>query len=236
MQRKQPLAISETYHIYNRGAHKAPIFRDDEDYRRFLLLLGLGNSINPILVRDTLVKYRDRFSEIFLSEVPEDPLVDILAYSLMPNHFHLVLRQRTEEGITKFMRRIMVGYSMYFNLKYDHSGVLFQGRFKSTHIDNESYFRYIFAYVHLNPLELVAPDWKKRKISDLRRVRAFMRTFKYSSYWDYCIGQRPERTLLSREEEPDFLSKQNDVEDLLKTFTENRFLYTEIGSLYVDNS
>src|SRR3989344_2030506 len=98
------------------------------------------------------------------SEVVDGSLVSVLAYCLMPNHFHLVLRQKNQDGITLFMRKLATAYAMYFNTKYDHSGVLFQCRYKSKHVNTDAYLRWIFSYVHLNPLEIIQPEWKERGI------------------------------------------------------------------------
>lgn len=223
MQRHVPLTTDETYHIYNRGAHKSVIFTRQEDYERFLLLLLLCNGIEPISIRDTLLQYRGRFSGKVFEEntIEQDKkLVNIYAYSLMPNHFHLVLQQEVDEGISSFMKKVCVGYSMYFNTKYEHSGVLFQGRFKSSHVDNDAYFRHIFSYVHLNPVELKEKNWKEVGVRDKNGVRNFLNNYRYSSFYDYSVALRPERSILSYESAPDFLKEENDLEEMLSDYME----------------
>ena len=216
MQRKEALAEGETYHVYNRGAHKQRIFTEESDYSRFMLLLHLANSSVPIHFSNLLKQYGGRSSiEIFENEKFDKRLVDVLAYTLMPNHFHLVVRQREEKGIAIFMKKLATGYSMYFNTKYEHSGTLFQGRFKSSHIDSEEYFRYIFAYVHLNPLDIFQPSRKSDGIKNKKGVQKFLAAYPYSSFQDYLENSRPERSILSFEDTPDFLKTQNDLEDLL---------------------
>ncbi|KKU55273.1 MAG: hypothetical protein UX77_C0014G0004 [Parcubacteria group bacterium GW2011_GWA1_47_11] len=226
MLRKTALAVGETYHVYNRGAHKQSIFTSEGDYQRFLLLLHLCNQLGPLDFRRLLSKYKGRsFADIFEEEKNEQSLVEILAYSLMPNHFHVVLRQKDEGGITTFLKKVLTGYSMYFNTKYAHSGVLFQGRFKSSHIDNEAYFRYIFSYVHLNPLDLFAPGWKECGLKNPDGARQYVNSYKYSSFFDYVGNNRAEKALLSFGQTPEFLKSQNDLEELLKVFTKDRPLY-----------
>ncbi len=228
MQRGVTLATGETYHIYNRGAHKSYLFGVDEDYERFLLLMFLANDAASIDMRSLKSRYKGRsFVNMYTEEPVSKGLVDILAYTLMPNHFHLILRQKAEDGITTFMRRASTAYSMYFNVKYEHSGVLFQGRFKSQHIDTDAYYRWIFSYVHLNPISLCEPGWEERGVSDPHAVRAFMKTYRYGSYYDYCVGLRPERAILTDSDLPDFLLKRNDLEDLLRTFTKDRPLQSD---------
>lgn len=214
-QRGQALSVGEHYHVFNRGAHKQIIFTNDEDHKRFLMLLLLANTTAPLDVRGALHKYRGHVCVEAFKEKSDKSLVDILAYTLMPNHFHLVLRQKVDGGICAFMRKVCTAYSMYFNTKYNHSGVLFQGRYQSRHINNEAYFRYIFAYVHLNPLDLLESDWKKSGVKDMKRARMLLSSYPYSSYVDYCVHARPEGSILSQEDIPDFLNTQNDLEDLL---------------------
>ena len=217
MQRRAPLAVDEVYHVYNRGAHKARIFRRDADKDRFQLLLYLANDSSPLSFRELSLKYKGRsFADAFVRETPDKSLVDVLAYSLMPNHFHLMLRQKTEEGITTFIKKLATAYSMYFNGQHKHSGVLFQGRFKSSHIDGNAYFRYLLSYIHLNPIELVEPQWKEEKIQDPRRARTFLNRYRHSSFYDYSVRERPERVILAHDEIRDVLGKQNDFEELLE--------------------
>lgn len=223
MLRKTVFASGETYHIYNRGAHKQNIFYNEPDYQRFLLGLFLMNGSSPVHISNILSKYQGRsLLTVFEEEQITEKLVDILAYALMPNHFHIVLRQKEEGGITKFCKKALTAYSMYFNAKYDHSGVLFQGRFKSSHIDNDAYFRWIFSYVHLNPLSLVEPGWEEKGVSDIAKARSFIRSYKPSSYFDYFCSKRQESSILSTENMPTFLNTQNDLEDLLASFIKDR--------------
>ena len=223
MERRVPFSVNENYHVYNRGAHKSKIFNNTDDYDRFFLLLYLANDSSSLNFRELALRYKGRsFVEMFKSESVTKELVDVLAFSLMPNHFHVVLREKSENGIVRYMRKVATAYSMYFNAKYQHSGVLFQGRFKSQHIDSESYFRWIFSYVHLNPVELVVPSWEEKGIREPSTLRKFMRDYKYSSYFDYSVGTRPESVILAENDLPDFLHRQNDLEYLIETYTKDR--------------
>ena len=122
MLRRVPLITEETYHIYNRGAGKQLIFTTQGDYERFMSLLYLANSDRSINYRNVWSKYKGRSLTDFLREESRVPsLVEVLAYALMPNHFHMVVRQKIDEGVTNFMRKLETGYSMYFNAKYERS-------------------------------------------------------------------------------------------------------------------
>lgn len=128
------------YHVYNRGVSKSKIFLDDQDYDVFLHYLE---------------KYLDPYSQhSFATEVK------LLAYCLMPNHFHLFIYQSTRHGIIKFMRALSTSYVMYFNKRYDRSGTLFQGIYKAANIESEPYFLHLSRYIHLNPKGL-SDSWKE---------------------------------------------------------------------------
>src|SRR3989344_2009952 len=130
MARTFAFAPGEFYHIYNRGTDKRNIFTSRADRDRFLALLYLANQDEPVdlkLQGSTLLEIVERSGM---------PLVEIAAYCLMPNHFHLLVRELEEGGISKFMQKLTTGYTMFFNKKYERSGSLFQGRFKATHVTN----------------------------------------------------------------------------------------------------
>src|SRR3989338_5483185 len=101
----------------------------------------------------------------------------------MPNHFHLLLKEIEMGGISQFMGKLSTAYSMYFNKKYERTGSLFEGRFKSSRIANDNYLHYLFAYIHLNPIKLIEPMWKEKGINDFARAKEFLGRYNYSSYF-----------------------------------------------------
>ncbi len=112
-------------------------------------------------------------------------LVEILAFCLMPNHFHLVLRQLQEKGISSFMRKIGAGFGIYYNKKYQRSGHIFQGRYRAVHIKNDKQLITLFVYVHTNPAAIVVPNWKEKGINNPEKVIDFLEKYRWSSYLDY---------------------------------------------------
>ncbi len=226
MERPTALATGEIYHVFNRGAHKLPIFHDEWDYRRFQILLLLANSTERVDVGNLLTKYQGpSLVNLFDQESPIERLVDILAYSLLPNHFHIVLRQKLDTGVTAFMRKLATGYSMYFNLKHNHSGTLFQGRFKSSHIDSDPYFNWIFAYVHLNPVSVTEPEWKEKGLNDTLRTKDFLGSYAFSSYYDYYIGARAERSILAADEAAQYVESNSSFHALLESYQGGREMF-----------
>ena len=140
--RKIKLAKGEIYHILNRGVEKRNIFIDQEDLERFFECMIVFNSIQP-----SGSLHEQSFQK---DKIERKPLVNFIAYCLLPNHFHFILEQVEENGISKFMKRLQGGYSWYFNNKYKRSGSLFQGPFKSKHVDSNEYLLHVSAYVNLN--------------------------------------------------------------------------------------
>ncbi|MFZ2167358.1 MAG: transposase [Minisyncoccia bacterium] len=215
MARNFTFAPGEFYHIYNRGTEKRNIFLSRSDRDRFLALLYLANQNDPA----DLKLQGSTLSEI--TERTGTPLVEIVAYCLMPNHFHLLIREAEEGGISKFMQKITTGYTMYFNKKNERNGSLFQGRFKATHVADDRYLRYLISYIHLNPIKLIEPKWKETGISDKIRAEKYLETYPESSYLDYLGKQRPESKILTREALPEYFASSTDF----KTFVTEWLTY-----------
>lgn len=142
------LATNEIYHIYNRGVAGQPIFTKPKEYRRFKDLLLFYQCQKPI-----------RFSQLSTQERREliqkeegQRLVSVIGYCLMPNHFHLLLRQDNDQGITGFLRRITDSYGRYFNIINHRYGPLFQGNFKAVRIESNPQLLHVTRYIHLNPV------------------------------------------------------------------------------------
>ena len=162
-------------HIYNRGVEKRKIFMDEDDYNTFLHLLKYYLSpVNQGITHPStnLESYKILRPRPLLNLSGE---VDLLAFCLMPNHFHLLLKQTTKDGMTKLLRSLSTTYSMYFNRKYDRVGHLFQGPYRAVVIDNDPYILHLSRYIHLNPTELtgVTPV-----------------NYKYSSYQYYLENKK----------------------------------------------
>ncbi len=148
MSRNLTFSVGEYYHLYNRGVEKRIIFNTEFDYLRFQLLLLLVNDERPVEVHQLLRDYT--IPELIKQE--RQPLVSIVSFCLMPNHYHLILKETTESGISKFMHKLGTGYTLYFNDKNDRSGSLFQGTYKAKYIEDDRYLKYLFEYIHLNPV------------------------------------------------------------------------------------
>ena len=153
-------------------------------------------------MRDVLSKYSAKrfkgasFEHIFRHEYCDKSLVDILGYCLLPDHFHLILRPKTHTGIQTFMQKVCGAYSMYFNLKYKHTGTLFQGRYSAHRIEDDDTLQQLVTSMYLEPLELLQPDWREEGIRNKRKARALIKEYRFSSLLDLSL-ERPQREILA---------------------------------------
>jgi len=151
--RKEPLVNGEYYHIFSRSIAKFVVFNDDKDYQRMHQLISL--------CRHT--KFDHKYSQfhrmiessqneiISILKNQDNYLVEIVAYCIMPTHIHFILKQKGDCGISKFISRILNGYSRYFNTKHKRTGPLWAGRFKSVLVYHDDQLLHLTRYIHLNP-------------------------------------------------------------------------------------
>ncbi len=218
MLRKDPFITGEYYHIYNRGIDKRVILKSNRDCERFIMLLYLANSNDAFRLEEILYRQRKRFAEVLILDRGE-LIVSIGAWCLMTNHFHLLIRQEVDGGITKFMRKLGVGYSMYFNIKYKRTGALFGGLFKSKLIGvDDNYMRHLFGYIHINPLEIKFPSWESQIKKPTVDMKKFLESYRYSSYLDYIGIDRIEKNVINPENFPDYFQNSQSFQDFVENY------------------
>lgn len=202
MKRKISFSIGEYYHVYNRGNDKRIIYLDHKEYARFLILMYACNGVMPVHIKDQFPR------GVASGELRDfdrgETLVDIGAYCLMPNHFHVLIKEKDEGGITKFLGKLSTGYSMYFNGKYERTGKLFEGPFKAVHITTDEHLKYLFSYIHLNPVKIIDPKWKEDGIADHDKARQYLNNYQYSSYLDYLGDDREENIIINKDVFPKY--------------------------------
>ena len=207
--RKVSFVKDEYYHIYNRGNSKQKIFHDTEDYLRIVNLFYLCNSENNFKF---FILNRGRSNDPYLFERGKQ-LVSVGAYCIMPNHFHILITEKQEGGISKFMQKLTTAYVMYYNKKYKRTGSLFEGKFKSGYIDNDRYLKYLFSYIHLNPIKLLQTDWKEKGIKNKKQALEYLNKYKYSSFFDYLNINRKQNNILNKESFPNYFENQKIFEE-----------------------
>lgn len=206
----------EIFHTLNRGVDKRKIFLDNQDYFRFIHDLFEFN--NQEWVNTTHYAF-SQSNDIECRNIkkPRKLLVDILAFCLMPNHYHLLLTSRVANGVSRFMKKLNMGYAKYFNKKYERSGALFSGRYKSILIKNEAHFLYLPYYIHFNPLDLAAPEWRNQEIKDYKRAVSFLKSYRWSSHLDY-LGEKNFPSITKRDFLLNFFGGKNKYELLMQNW------------------
>ena len=227
------------YHIYNRGVEKRDIFKNDNDKWRFLQGLFMFNDEKSTanllwqLERDrggvTFGVLRDF---LITRGTKREPLVRILADCLMPNHFHLLIEEIKDGGISKFMHKLGTGYTGYFNGKYKRVGPLFQGAFKAVQIDNERYLQYLLVYMNvINPGQLIEPNLKEEGAKNIKKIMEFAEKYQWSTHREYLNKRNSiiiEKGLLKN-----FFPTSNKYLEFAKSVLSDR-RYNEINSLMLE--
>jgi len=183
------LSTGGFYHIYNRGVDKRLIFNDQDDFLMFYRYLYLFSDYN----------YKNRFGRPMMNEIElagaeqlsmlRKPLIKILSFNLVGNHFHLFAEQFIDDGISIFLHKIKKTYSNKFNKKHSRVGGLFESVFKAKLIDNESHLMHIPRYIHLNSLDLEMPEWRHGKIKDWDKALRILNSDPWSSHRVY-MGEK----------------------------------------------
>jgi putative transposase len=202
------IAPGEYYHILNRGVNKQLIFHDNADRVRFLFLILYFQSPVSFINIGRPVKQFVKHS-VFnieketMQKISKDRFVELTSFCLMPNHFHLIIKEVKENGIARYMQRVLNSYTKYYNTKYQKSGHLFQGPYKAVHVENNKQLLHLSAYIHRNPREL--KEWFKKED-----------TYPWSSYQDFIGKNRFEKLLV-----PDIINGQfenkKEYDDFVKT-------------------
>ncbi len=193
--------MANLYHVLNRGVDGRDIFMDEQDRFRFIHDLyelndqDVVNTTFHIFSRSNDLRGR---KVVDIEKKPRKLLVDIHAFAMMPNHYHLMLSAKVDGGISKFLNKLNMGYVKYFNYKNKRKGTLFQGRTKKILISDESHFVHLPYYIHLNPLDLNSPEWRERKLVDHKKALIFLEKYRWSSHMDY-VGIKNFPSVTNRE-------------------------------------
>jgi len=228
--RKEQFVNGEIYHLVVKGINGNEIFKDIDDHYRGVFSIYEFNNAKQVTIRqrrkermrfkEEMKKITQEFQKVSVDRNPlsvdfRDKLVEVLAFCIMPNHLHLLLRQLKEGGIIKFMLKLGAGYGGYFNRKYNHEGHVFQKRFTAVHIKNEEQLKTVFVYIHTNPISLIEPKWKEIGIKNPEKCIQFLEEYRWSSYLDY-IGKKSFPSVSDR----DFILRIMGGEEGCKEFVE----------------
>jgi len=183
-------ATNEVYHLINRGVDSREIFSTRQDYSRFILGLELFNSKDAANIWD-IVSPNSKVGSDLSGRLNDkrkanvNRIVELMAFALMPNHYHLLAREIVPGGIILFMKKLG-GYASYYNKQRHRVGSLFQSRYKAILQDDETQLANTFAYIHTNPVELIEPGWKDDfEVKNPGKALEFLNDYRWSSHLDY---------------------------------------------------
>ena len=216
----------EFWHLIGRGVDKRDIVLDDKDRVRFIHDLYVFNDIHS--TPNFVVKSRHK------EQPKRDVLVDIHSFCVMNNHYHLLVSERVEKGISFFMKKLNMGYAKYFNERYDRSGALWQGKYKKVLIERDAHFLYIPFYIHLNPLDYTHPKWRKGEVKNTDEALKSLLEYRWSSHLDY-LGVRNFPSLLQMNVFNSILGSRKKYEDAIATLIRDRNLAEQSNTLEYKN-
>lgn len=211
MGHKIKLTTNSYYHIYSRGIEKRNIFLNENDYKRFLMLLYLCNNTHPVDMREL---FHEGLTFVNIANIErKNILIDIGAYCLMPNHIHLLITPKKDNSF-RFMQKLFTAYTMYFNKKNERTGRLFESTFKAKLVDKDEYLKYLFAYIHLNPIKLIEPMWKEKRIQDISKANMFLNNYPWSSYSAYTSNSN--NPIINKSAFPDYFINKKEFNDFIQ--------------------
>lgn len=199
--RVEKLVTGQIYHICNRSTEGIPIFKKEADALRFFETLLLSNTTDTMTIRGVA-----RTPEQHRNRRKGKPLVEIYALVLMPNHFHICVRQLVENGISLWIQRACNSHARFYNLKNKRKGALFMGRFNAVLVEKDEQLFHLFVYIHANPLDLVMPEWREGNLSAWQKADKYLRTYPWSSY-NLIVGGGDSHPLLKKLISPRFPQK-----------------------------
>ena len=232
--------IGNIYHIIKRGVDGREIFLKDQDCSRFILGLEFFNNEKHIdlwsLVKGDSLNIAEGPQRSLREKLEKQrkmagkPIVELITFTLMPNHFHLIIREIINKGISYYMQKIG-GFSKYFNSQYHRRGTLFESTYKCIEIKNDAHLFAAFNYVHTNAVELIEPLWKKQQVKNPDKAISFLKNeHKWSGYRD-CIGIPTFPNVIKRDFLLDFFGGEEnckkEVEDWIR-FKANNYIQKKL--------
>ncbi len=183
MVRKEKFVPGEYYHIYSRTIFNIPEFKDTKNASKLAQTFLLANSTKSGQAFDYLRNDRNstfkRATEIARRG---EKLVDVLCYAIMPDHYHLLLKEVKEKGITEFIRKCNTSIAKYINIKNGRTGPLFESKFKSKHVNSNEYLLHLSVYIHLNPLDfLIGKGWRQHNLKEWNSSKNKLLNYPWSS-------------------------------------------------------
>lgn len=225
MIRKEKFCPGEYYHIYSRTILNVPEFKDYKNAQKLCRAFLLANSTSSGEAFDYLRTNRNSSLEKALEIVKQgDKLVDVVCYSIMPDHYHLLLKELKDNGIIDFIRKCNTSIAKYINIKNERSGVLFESRFKSKHVSSNDYLLHLSLYIHLNPLDFLdGKDWRFNKLKDWHSKKNKLLNYQWSSLKSFLDDNSEDKIISGTEIVLDQFKNKKEYELFLREWSEESF-------------
>jgi putative transposase len=222
MIRKTLFAPDNYYHLFSRTILKDPVFADYNNSKKLRQCLLLSNSTKSSDIYDYLRSSPEANYQIVLEKLKEgEKLVDILCYAIMPDHYHLLVKERLENGIIRFARSCNTSVSKYINIKNDRKGPLFEGRFQSKHVDSNEYLLHLSLYIHLNPLDFLdSRNWRNGNLKNWREKKNKLMNYSFTSIKNYLAEDFSDGVISGSEIVKEQFKNKNEYEDYLREWAE----------------
>ncbi len=237
MLRKEKFCQKEYYHIYSRALLNNPVFNDKNNARRLKQAFLLANSTNS----GEAFQFLRNNKNVSLKEITKilrngDKLADILCYVIMPDHYHLLLRELKNNGIINFIRKCNTSIAKYINIKNNRLGPLFESRFKSKHINTNAYLLHLSLYIHLNPLDIISgKEWRENKLKNWNSEKKKLFNYPWSSLKFYLETNYEDPIISGTEIITKQFSDKKDYEIFLKEWADGlNELKDEINNYTID--
>lgn len=222
MIRKEKFVPGEYYHIYSRTIFNTPEFRNSKNTERLEQAFLISNSTRST---ETYQFLRNN-EKATIKDVAEilargEKLIDILCYAIMPDHYHMLIYEKQENGITKFIRSCNTSIAKYINIKNDRRGPFFESRFKSKHINSNAYLLHLSLYIHLNPLDfLISKEWRNHKLKNWDSIKNNLVNYKWSSLDSYLDNNHKNPIISNTEIIKEQFANEKDYENYLRNWSE----------------
>jgi len=220
--RKEKFVPGEYYHIFSRTILNVPEFKDKRNIEKLAQAFLIANSTKSTEAFQFLRNNKDEPIEKAIEITRSgEKLVDVLCYVIMPDHYHLLLKERGENGIIKFISKCNTSIAKYINIKKDRSGPLFESRFKSKHIKSNEYLLHLSLYIHLNPLDfLINRDWRNHKLKDWQIAKEKLFNYPWSSLKSFIDKKHKNFILSGTKIIKDQFDNEKDYELFLREWSE----------------
>ena len=224
MIRKEKFAPGEYYHVYNRTILDILVFKNSSNCKRLLQAFLLANSTQASRAFQFLRDNKDAPIEEALKIARSgEKLVDVICYTIMPNHYHLLLKEKLEGGITSFIHRCNISVAKYINTKMERKGPLFEGLFKSKHVTTNDYLLHLSLYIHLNPLDfLEEKQWREHKIKNWKQIKDKLTNYPYSSLKSFLNNNYEDKIISEKEIVIGQFNSTEEYENFLREWSEEK--------------